>query len=158
MAVKSGDNVAAALNEILAAELAGINQYFLHAKMLENWGFARLAKKLRAESIDEMKHADELIERILYLDRTPNVQKLGRIRIGESVPEMFTSDLQLEQEAIPRLNTAIALCVSEGDTGTRELLARILVSEEEHLDWLETQLHLIDTVGLSAYLAEQMGD
>lgn len=158
MAIKAGANVVAVLNDILTGELTGINQYFLHAKMLSNWGFHRLAAKVHAESVDEMKHADQLIERILYLEGVPNVQKLGRIRIGETVPEMFASDLQLEQEAIPRVNAAIALCVAEGDNGTRELLAEILVSEEHHLDWLETQTHLIDTVGLSAYLAEQMGD
>ena len=157
MAIKAGAPVINALNEILTGELTGINQYFLHAKMLENWGLDKLAKKIHAESIDEMKHADQLIARILYLEGLPNVQKLGRIRIGETVPEMFDADLGLEQEAIPRLNQAIALCVAEGDNGTRELLAEILVSEEEHLDWLETQISLIKTLGLSPYLAEQMG-
>lgn len=156
MAVKAGENVIAALNEILTGELTAVNQYFLHAKMLENWGYLRLAHKLRTESIDEMKHADELIERILYLEGVPNVQKLDRIRIGEDVPEMFRSDLALEQEAIPRLNKAIALCVAEGDNGTREMLARILESEEEHLDWLETQLHLVDQLTLAGYLAQQL--
>jgi bacterioferritin len=156
MAVKAGKVVIAALNEVLTAELTAVNQYFLHAKMLKNWGYAKLAAKVRAESIDEMKHADELIERILYLDGTPNVQKLGRIRIGETVPEMYASDLALELEAIPRLNTAIALCGEQADHGTRQILDRILASEEEHLDWLETQQRLIAQLGLSAYLAEQM--
>ncbi len=156
MAVKAGKQVINALNEVLTAELTAINQYFLHAKMLENWGFAALASKVREESIDEMKHADTLIERILYLDGVPNVQKLGRIRIGETVPEMWASDLALEQEAIPRLNQAIQMCGEVGDHGTRQILDGILASEEEHLDWLETQIHLIETVGLSAYLAEHI--
>jgi bacterioferritin len=156
MAVKAGANVVAALNEILTAELTGINQYFLHAKMLKNWGYDRLGQKIYRESIDEMKHADELIERILYLEGVPNVQKLGRIRIGETVPEIFEADLTLEREAIPRLNEAIALCVREGDNGTRVMLDEILESEEEHLDWLETQLYLISELGLPAYLSQQM--
>lgn len=156
MAVKAGAEVVAALNEILTAELTGINQYFLHAKMLSNWGYGKLGAKVRIESIDEMKHADELIDRILYLEGVPNVQKLGRIRIGENVKEILESDLALEQEAIPRLNATIALCVAQSDNGTRVLLDKILASEEEHLDWIETQLHLIEQIGLSAYLAEQM--
>ncbi|MCA9488785.1 MAG: bacterioferritin [Myxococcales bacterium] len=156
MAVKAGKQVIDALNEVLTAELTAINQYFLHAKMLANWGFMGLAGKVREESIDEMKHADQLIERILYLEGVPNVQKLGRIRIGEDVAEMWRSDLALEQEAIPRLNTAIALCRDQADNGTRQLLDEILASEEQHLDWLETQLHLIDTVGLQAYLAQHI--
>ena len=156
MAVKAGKAVIAALNEVLTAELTAVNQYFLHAKMLQNWGYTKLAVKLRAESIDEMKHADTLIERILYLDGTPNVQKLGRIRIGETVPEMFSSDLALEVEAIPRLNAAIALCGEHGDHGTRQILDAILASEEAHLDWIETQQRLIAQLGLSGYLAEQL--
>jgi bacterioferritin len=156
MAVKAGKVVITALNEVLTAELTAVNQYFLHAKMLQNWGYTKLAAKLRAESIDEMKHADTLIERILYLDGTPNVQKLGRIRIGETVPEMFASDLALEVEAIPRLNTAIALCGENGDHGTRQILDAILASEEAHLDWIETQQRLIAQLGLQAYLAEQL--
>ena len=156
MAVKAGKQVIDALNEVLTAELTAINQYFLHAKMLANWGFMGLAGKVREESIDEMKHADQLIERILYLEGVPNVQKLGRIRIGEDVAEMWRSDLALEQEAIPRLNTAIALCRDQADNGTRLLLDEILASEEQHLYWLETQLHLIDTVGLQAYLAQHI--
>ena len=158
MAVKAGAAVVDVLNEILTGELTAVNQYFLHAKMLKNWGFDRLGKKVRDESIDEMKHADRLIERILYLEGLPNVQRLGRIRIGETVPEMFDSDLNLEREAIPRLNDAITLCVAEKDNGTRALLEEILVSEEEHLDWLETQLGLIATLGEQLYLSEQMGE
>jgi len=158
MSVKAGQDVINALNEILAGELAAINQYFLHAKMLQNWGFQRLYRKLHAESIDEMKHADAVIERILYLDGLPNVQRIGRIRIGETVIEQFQSDKALEEEAIPRLNQAIALCRDQGDNGTRHLLEKILVDEEEHLDWLETQLELVSQVGEKAYLAEQIGD
>ena len=156
MALKGGPVVIDVLNEILTGELTAVNQYFLHAKMLKHWGYERLGKKVREESIDEMKHADWLIERILYLDGLPNLQRLGRIRIGETVPEMFESDRAVEQEAIPRLNDAIALCVTNGDNGTRALLEGILVSEEEHLDWLETQIGLIDALGLQLYLSQQM--
>jgi bacterioferritin len=158
VALKGGPNIIAALNEILTGELTAINQYFLHAKMLKNWGYHRLAKKIHHESIDEMKHADELIERILYLDGLPNVQRLGHIRVGETVPEMFAADMELEKEAIPRLNAAIALCVAEGDNGTRVLLDEILEDEEEHLDWLETQQRLVAQLGEVPYLAEQMGE
>ena len=156
MSVKGGKEIIDALNEVLTAELTAINQYFLHAKMLENWGYMRLYEKVRAESIDEMKHANEVIERVLYLDGVPNVQRLGRVRIGENVSEMFQSDLTLEQEAIPRLNDAIILARDAGDNGSRALFERILVDEEEHLDWLETQIHLIEEIGVKAYLAEQI--
>jgi len=156
MAVKAGKEIIAALNEVLEAELTAINQYFLHAKMLQDWGYHRLAAQVRHESIDEMKHADELIERILYLDGIPNVQKLGRIRIGQTVPEMFASDRALEEAAIPRLNAHIKLCREHDDNGTRALLEAILVSEEEHLDWIETQETLIEQIGVQAYLAEQI--
>lgn len=156
MALKGGPKIIDALNEILTAELTAINQYFLHAKVMKNWGYGWLAHKVRHESIDEMKHADELIERILYLDGLPNVQRLFPIRVGESVAEIFAADGQLEREAIPRLNDAIALCVAEGDNGTRALLEEILVSEEEHLDWIETQERLIAQLGDVAYLAEQL--
>ena len=156
MAVKAGKVVIDALNEVLTAELTAINQYFLHAKMLQNWGYQRLYEKVYHESIDEMKHSDRVIERILYLDGTPNVQRLGRIRIGENPQEMFASDKALEEEAIPRLNAAIQLCREQGDNGSRHLLECILVDEEEHLDWLEAQLHLIDEVGLQNYLSTQI--
>ena len=154
--VKAGKVIIDALNEVLTAELTAINQYFLHSKMLADWGFDGLAGKVRAESIDEMKHADVVIDRILYLDGVPNVQRLGRVRIGETVREQFECDMALENEAIPRLNEAIALCVEHGDNGTRALLEQILVDEEHHLDWLETQLGLIEQVGEKAYLAEQI--
>jgi bacterioferritin len=156
MAVKGGADIIAALNEILTGELTAINQYFLHAKMCRNWGLGRLHHKIHAESIDEMKHADRLIERILYLDGLPNVQRLGRIHVGENVPEVLEADKALEIDAIPRLNAAIALCVHHGDNGTRALLEDILVSEEEHLDWLETQQRLIATISLPEYLSQQL--
>jgi len=145
------------LNEILAGELAAINQYFLHSRMQKDWGLKKLADHSYHESIDEMKHADTLIERILYLKGLPNVQKLGRIRIGENPREQFECDLALENEAIPRLNEAIAYTRDQGDNGTRVILESILTSEEEHKDWLETQLDLMDRLGESAYLSEQMG-
>jgi len=148
--------IIAALNEVLTAELTAVNQYFLHAKMCKNWGYLKLASKIRKESIDEMKHADELIDRILYLDGIPNVQRYWKVNIGETVPEQFEADKALEEAAIPRLNDAIRLCVAKGDNGTRALLERILVSEEEHLDWLETQIRLVESLGLAGYLAQQL--
>jgi bacterioferritin len=148
--------VVALLNEVLTAELTAINQYFLHAKMLKNWGFTRLAALVRTESIDEMKHADQLIDRILYLDGLPNLARLWPLRVGETVKEQFISDLALEDEAIPRLNAAIRTCTEVGDHGTRVLLDGILVSEEEHRDWLVTQLGLMQQLGETAYLAEQL--
>lgn len=154
--VKAGKAVIDALNEVLCWELAAVNQYFLHYKMLENWGYQGLAGTFREESIDEMKHADAVIERILYLDGIPNVQKIGRVRIGETVVEMFNCDKALEEEAIPRLNHAIEMCREEGDNGTRVLLEKILVDEEHHLDWLDMQLGLVAQVGEKAYLAEQI--
>lgn len=156
MGVKSGAEIVDALNEVLTAELTAINQYFLHSRVLGNWGYDKLESKLKHESIDEMKHADALIKRILFLDGLPNVQRLDRIRVGENVREVFQSDLALEEVAIPRLNAAIARCVAAGDNGTRALLEDILRSEEEHLDWLETQLRLMDQLGDTAYLAEHI--
>jgi len=144
------------LNEVLTAELTAINQYFLHAKMLQNWGFVRLAGLVRKESIDEMRHADQLIDRILYLEGLPNLQRLWPLRIGETVREQFESDLALEDEAIPRLNAAIRACTELGDHGTRVLLDGILVSEEQHRDWLVMQLGLIRQLGESAYLADHL--
>lgn len=145
-----------ALNDILTAELTGINQYFVHGRMCENWGYKRLWERLRAESIDEMKHADDLIKRILFLEGIPNVQRLGKINIGETVPEQLRSDLALERDAVARMNKAIALATSEGDNGTRHLLEEMLKSEEEHLDWIEEQLALIAQVGEQNYLAQQI--
>jgi bacterioferritin len=144
------------LNEVLTAELTTINQYFIHAKLCDNWGYAKLAKKQRDESIDEMRDAEAIIERILYLDGVPNLQRLGPVRVGETVPEQLEVDSQIEREAIERYNRGIALAVARGDNGTRELLERKLTGEESHLDWLETQIRLIAEVGLSNYLSVQI--
>jgi bacterioferritin len=154
--MKGNTNVIDALNEVLTAELTGINQYFVHGRMCENWGYQRLWEKLREESIDEMKHADKLIERVLFLDGIPNVQRLGKINIGENVPEQLKSDLALEKDAIDRLNRTIELCRSAGDHGSRHMLEDMLVSEESHLNWIEAQLGLIEQLGVSTYLAEQL--
>jgi bacterioferritin len=144
------------LNEVLTAELTAINQYFIHAKMQENWGYARLAEHTRDESIDEMKHADTVIERILYFEGVPNMQRMNPVRVGETVTEQFQLDLAVEHEAIERFNRGIELAVAKSDNGTRELLESMLVSEEEHADWLETQLGLITHLGEVNYLAQQM--
>jgi bacterioferritin len=144
------------LNDVLTAELTAINQYFVDAKMFQNWGYERLGKKFREESIDEMKDADELIERILYLDGVPNLQRLNTIRVGEVPVEKLQLALELEKEAITRLNDGIARCVAMGDNGTRELLEEILTGEEAHADWLESQLELVRQVGDAHYLAQQI--
>jgi bacterioferritin len=146
------------LNEILTAELTAINQYFIHAKMRDNWGYVRIAKKAREESIDEMRDAEKLIERILYLDGVPNLQRLNQVRVGENPREQMQLELRTEMEAVERLNRAIPLCVQNGDHGTREMLEEILGGEESAVDWLETQLHLIEQLGEAAYLAEQIHD
>jgi bacterioferritin len=146
------------LNEVLTAELTAVNQYFLDGKMLSNWGYERLGSKFRDESIDEMKDADALIERILYLDGMPNVQRLSTVRVGETAPEKLTAALDLEKEAIERLNRGIATCTAKGDNGSRDLLEDILEGEEEHADWLESQLELISQVGEAHYLAQQIRD
>ena len=154
--MKGNAKVIEMLNEILAAELAGINQYFVHAKLCQSWGYARLAEVSRRESIDEMKHADQIMERILHLGGMPNVQRSGKIRAGATVTEQFKLDLQLEREAVARLNKAIEQAVKASDNGNREMFEKILVSEEEHLDWLETQLELIKRIGEQNYLTQQM--
>src|SRR5690606_13479695 len=146
------------LNEVLTSELTAINQYFIHAKMLENWGYPRLAKKKREESIEEMRHADSVIERILFLEGVPNMQRLSPVRVGENPVEQHQLDLELELQAVERLNRGIALATSVGDNGTRALLEHILRDEEEAIDWLETQLELIKQLGREKYLAEQMHD
>jgi len=156
--MKGNAKVIEALNDVLTAELTGINQYFIHAKMCENWGYKRLAEINRKEAISEMKHADEVIERILFLDGVPNMQRLSKVRVGETVPEQLKLDHGLELEAVSRLNKGIALAVDVGDNGTRELLEDILVSEEEHVDWLEAQIELIKQVGEQNYLAQQIRD
>ncbi len=146
------------LNEALTAELTAVNQYFIHSRMCRNWGFDRLAAKHYEESIDEMKDADELIERILYLEGLPNMQRLNPVGVGEDVREQFQVDLELEKAAIERYNRGIALALAKGDSGTRELLEARLVGEEAHADWLETQLSMIDAMGLGLYLSTQVGE
>jgi bacterioferritin len=144
------------LNEVLTGELTAINQYFIHAEMCENWGYERLSEHIRKESVEEMKHAEELIERLLYLEGVPNMQRYSPVRVGETVKEQLELDLALEGEALSRLNRGIATCVEKSDNGSRELLERILVSEEEHVDWLETQLEAMRQVGEERYLAQQL--
>ena len=144
------------LNKVLLNELTAINQYFLHSRMYRNWGFQELAKHEYEESIDEMKHADKLIERILFLDGLPNLQMLGKLMIGENPQEVLRCDLALENQALPDLRAGIAYCEQVSDYITRELFEDILESEEEHIDWLETQLGLIDSVGLQNYVQSQM--
>jgi bacterioferritin len=152
-----GDSeIIAALNDVLTGELTAINQYFVHYKMLENWGYLRIAKKKREESIEEMKHADKVIERILYLDGIPNLQRLSPVRVGQEAVEMHQLDLELEREAIARLNKAIVLCLDKRDAGTRELLEHILKEEEDSVEWLEAQLSIIKDIGRERYLSEQL--
>jgi len=155
--MKTDPKVISFLNDALKNELTAINQYFLHSKMMMDMGFADLGKKEYEESIDEMKHADELVDRILFLEGLPNMQDMGKLMIGENVPEMLQCDLNLEMHAIPLLRDGVEYCESCRDYVSRDLLQRILESEEEHVDWLETQLGLIDKVGVENYLQSAMG-
>ena len=154
--MKGDPKIIEALNDVLTAELTAINQYFIHAKMCANWGYKRTAKEKHDESIDEMKDADKIIDRILYLDGIPNMQRLNPVRVGESIPEMHKLDLEIEVAAVERLNKGIALAREHGDNGTRAMLEEILAGEEHAVDHLEAQLHLIEELGEAAYLAEMI--
>lgn len=154
--MKGSQNIIDLLNDVLSGELTAVNQYWVHARMCQNWGYERLWNKIRAESIDEMKHADQLVARILYLEGMPNLQRLGKIQVGETVKEQFELDLELERAALLRLREGIAMCLTESDHATRELLEHIIVSEEEHVDWLETQLSLVSQLGVELYLSQQI--
>jgi bacterioferritin len=156
--MKGDGEVIQVLNDVLCAELTAINQYFIHAMMCDNWGLKRLAKHMRAESIGEMKHAEDAIDRILYLDGVPNMQKYMRVNVGPTVPEMHQFDLDLEKDAVGRLNAGVELCRAKGDNGSRLLLEKILHEEESHIDWLEAQLTQIQTMGLQNYLAQQIDE
>jgi bacterioferritin len=142
------------LNEVLTGELTAINQYFLHAAMAKNWGFEKIYQKVYHESIDEMKHAQVITDRVLFLDGIPNLQKLDKLNIGETIPEQYASDLKLELLALERLRRGVQLCTETHDHTTRQLLESILEDEEQHVDWLETQLNIIETIGLQNYLTE----
>ena len=154
--MKGDKKIIEVLNDVLTAELTAINQYFVHGEMCENWGFDRLHHIIRKHSIGEMKHAEEVIERILFLEGVPNVQRLGKINIGETVPEQFKVDLELEMDAVQRLNKGIEACREADDNTTRLLLEKILSDEEEHIDWIEAQIDLIQQVGAPNYLAQQI--
>ncbi len=156
--MKGNEEVLNLLNQLLTNELTAINQYFIHAKMCRNWGYNRLAKKVREESIDEMKHAELVIDRILFLDGVPNLQRYHKLHVGETVKEQLEADLQLEYAAIAFLNQGVEACRKAGDNATEDLMTKILVSEEEHTDWLETQLELVRQVGEQNYLSQQIKD
>jgi bacterioferritin len=154
--MKGNDQVIEVLNEVLTGELTAVNQYFIHAKMCGNWGYERLHKKVRAESIDEMRHAETLIDRILYLEGVPNIQRYWKVQVGQTVKEQLAADHGVEKKAIELLNRGIELCRSVADHGSRELLEKILLAEEQHTDWLEAQLTLLEQVGEANYLAQQI--
>ncbi len=154
--MKGDKSVIAFLNEVLKAELTAINQYFLHSEMCENWGYERMAKLIKKESIEEMVHAEKLMERILYLDGTPNMTDYFKINVGATVLDQLKNDLELEYSAVKRLNDGIQLCLKMNDGGSRELAEKILSDEEHHIDWLEGQLHAISEMGIQNYLAQQL--
>jgi bacterioferritin len=154
--MKAKEGVLDLLSELLTAELTAINQFFVHAKMCDNWGYERLCHKVRERSFDEMKDADELIDHILYLEGVPNMQRFGTVQVGETVPEQFKADLKAEQEMVKLLTKAITHCVKVGDYTTRHKLEDMVKDEEEHIDWIETQLDTIKQVGLENYLSEQI--
>lgn len=154
--MKGHPHVIEALKGILTNELTAVNQYFLHARMCRDWGYNKIGDKIYTESIDEMKHAKELIDRILFLEGMPNLQRLHALKIGETVKELLENDLALENKAIPDLKEAIEVCNNVKDHGTREMLEHILVSEEEHVDWIESQLGIIKEIGIENYLSRQI--
>ena len=154
--MKGNEQVINVLNQVLRQELTGINQYFIHAKMCQNWGYERLYKHIREESIEEMKHAAEVIERILFLDGTPNISTYDKIVVGATVKQQLDNDLALETAALAVLRPCIKTCIEASDDASRELLEHILVDEEHHVDWIEAQLHKIDEVGYQNYLAQQI--
>ena len=156
--MRGDERVITLLNLILTAELTTINQYFIHGRMCENWGYERLWKKLREESIGEMKHADRLIQRVLYLEGVPNVQRLNKVNVGQTVPEQLRLDLETERAAIAALNEGIEVCRTIGDNGSRHLLEEILHAEEEHANWIEAQFAQIQQMGEAHYLAQQVKD
>jgi bacterioferritin len=154
--MKGDKQVLTLLNDVLTAELTAVNQYFLHARLCHHWGYEKLYERVRKESIEEMKHADELIDRILFLEGLPNLQRYNKVNVGQTVPEQFQLDLAVEYEAVKRLNDAIAVCRNVGDNGTRDMLEKMLREEEQHADWLETQQEAIKQIGVEQYLAEQL--
>jgi bacterioferritin len=156
--MKGNDEVVQVLQDVLCAELTAVNQYFVHARMCENWGYKSLAAYIRKESIEEMQHAQKIIDRILYFDGAPNMQKYMKINVGKTVPEQFQFDLEVEYQAVPRLNKGIEVARGQGDNGTRALLEEILEDEEEHVDWLEAQLHMIKEIGVQNYLAQKLDE
>jgi bacterioferritin len=156
--MRGEEDVITLLNEVLTAELTAVNQYFIHAMMCRNWHYKRLAEHSRVESIEEMKHAQELIERILYLEGAPNMQRYFKIQVGQTVPDQHRFDLEVERTAVARLNAGLEACRAKGDNGSRLLLEKILKEEEEHIDWLEAQLGQIEEMGLPNYLAQQIED
>ena len=154
--MKGSPAIIDALNSVLTKELTAINQYFLHSRMLQNWGLEKIGRLEYAASIDEMKHADQIIKRILFLEGLPNLQKLDKLRIGQNVAEVIEADLEVEYEAVPNLKKCIQLSESEHDFTSRDLFLSILKSEEHHIDWLETQLDLIQSIGVQNYIQSQM--
>ncbi len=154
--MKGNTEIIEILGEVLAAELTAVNQYFIHAKMNQNFGYLKLAAYMRQESIGEMKHADVVIERILYLDGVPDLQRYMKIKVGKNIEEMLQNDLEVEYSAVERLNRGIEITTRLKDNGTRELLEKILISEEEHIDWIEAQMTIIKDIGVSNYLAQQL--
>lgn len=154
--MKAKEGVIDLLNKVLTADLTAINQYFVHAKMCENWGYERLQEKVRKRSFDEMKDADELIGHILYLEGVPNLQRLGTVQVGETVPEQFKVDLKAEQEMLKMLSDGVAHCTKVGDYTTRHMLEDMAKDVDAHIDWIETQMETIKQVGLENYLSEQI--